>query len=73
MQASDAYLKENNENEKFIHPLETQDADHLCYNDSQMFDSQHNIPTPITCVKKKSVYFMNDTVIDKVEAGIQQI
>lgn len=70
MQASDTNMKENNENEKFIHPLETQEPDSICFNDSQMFDSQHNMPTPIPSIKKKSAYLMNDTVKDKVEAGI---
>lgn len=69
VQASDDYFKQNNEDGKFVHPLETQD---LCYNESQIFDSQHNIPTPITSVKKKEGYFVNDTVIDKGEASGQE-
>lgn len=70
LQASDDYFKRNNENGKFIHPLETLEVEDLCYNDSQIFDSQYIMPTPIASIKRKSEHIMNDTLMDKPETGI---
>ena len=69
LQASDGYLKDDNiQNEKFIHPVETQQVD---FNNDQMFDSQLNIPTPVSFSKKKSggLGLVNDTQRDYFEAG----